>query len=132
MTKSRDNPMLGASRRSSRAHSAWKVEIHIARQLVSRSDSTRERISSAALLVKVTASTPSARRVLLRNEIGDAMRDDARLPRTGASENQQRSTRVLDRGTLFGVEGGEKVHEEGTRDQGQGWGSTTQCCASDP
>ncbi len=59
MTKSRDRPMSGASRRSRRAHSAWNVEIHIARQLVPSRLSTRVRISSAALLVKVTASTPS-------------------------------------------------------------------------
>ena len=55
MVKSRLRPMLWASRRSSRAHSAWKVEIHIARQSVSSSRSTRSRISCAALLVKVTA-----------------------------------------------------------------------------
>ena len=33
--------MFGASRRSRRAQSAWNVEIHIARQLVSSSASTR-------------------------------------------------------------------------------------------
>ena len=54
--------MCGASRRSSRAHSAWNVEIHICRQSTPSSVSTRVRISSAALLVKVTARTRSGRR----------------------------------------------------------------------
>ena len=55
MTKSRDKPTCDASRRNRRAHSAWKVEIHMRRQSVSSRRSTRVRISSAALLVKVTA-----------------------------------------------------------------------------
>jgi hypothetical protein len=59
MTKSRDRPMCGASRRSSRAHRAWNVEIHIRRQSMSSSDSTRRRISPAALFVKVTARISS-------------------------------------------------------------------------
>ena len=50
--------MCGASRRSSRAHRAWNVEIHIARQSVPSSASTLDRISCAALFVNVTASTP--------------------------------------------------------------------------
>ena len=54
------------------------------------------RISSAALLVKVTASTPSSSCDVLGDEIGDAMRDDARLPRSRAGENQQRPVRVRD------------------------------------
>ncbi|MNC91415.1 hypothetical protein D3C83_76740 [compost metagenome] len=55
MVKSRLRPMLWASRRNNRAHSAWNVETHMARQSVSSSRSTRSRISWAALLVKVTA-----------------------------------------------------------------------------
>src|SRR5687768_15107840 len=57
MTKSRLRPIAGASRRSSRAHSAWKVEIHMRLQSEPASDPTRARISSAALLVNVTART---------------------------------------------------------------------------
>ena len=57
MTKSRDKPIAGASRRSRRADSEWNVEIQRREQSVCRSADTRSRISSAALLVKVTAST---------------------------------------------------------------------------
>ena len=60
MTKSRDRPIAGASRRSSRADSEWNVEIHIREQSACKSADTRVRISSAALFVNVTASTPSA------------------------------------------------------------------------
>ena len=38
------------------------------------------------------------------------MGDDARLARTRAGQDQQRAIDVLDRGALFGVEGGEEVH----------------------
>src|SRR5260221_3964723 len=55
MTKSRERPIAGASRRRRRAHSEWKVETHMRPQLSPRSASTRARISSAALFVKVTA-----------------------------------------------------------------------------
>ena len=57
MTKSRERPTWAASRRSSRAQSAWKVEIHMPADVVPSSAATRSRISSAALFVKVTAST---------------------------------------------------------------------------
>ena len=57
MTKSRESPIAGASRRSSRAHSEWNVESQIWRQSSPSSCSTRPRISSAALFVNVTAST---------------------------------------------------------------------------
>jgi hypothetical protein len=60
MTKSRERPICGASRRSSRAQSAWKVEIHIRWQSARSSASTRARISPAALFVKVTARMRSA------------------------------------------------------------------------
>ena len=61
MTKSRDKPIAGASRRSSRAQSEWKVEIHMPEGSLPTSEATRCRISSAALFVKVTASTSSGR-----------------------------------------------------------------------
>src|SRR6185312_13792605 len=57
MTKSRERPIAGASRRSRRAQSAWNVDTHMPVTSEPSSDSTRARISSAALLVKVTAST---------------------------------------------------------------------------
>ena len=55
MTKSRDRPIAGASRRRSRAHSEWNVDSHILPQSEPSNDSTRVRISSAALFVNVTA-----------------------------------------------------------------------------
>ena len=90
MTKSRDRPMCGASRRSSRAQSAWNVEIHIPRQSTPSSVSTRVRISSAALLVKVTARIRSGVGRSLADEIGDAMGDDAGLAGARTSQDQQR------------------------------------------
>ena len=57
MTKSRDRPIFGASRRSSRAHRAWNVESQTPPAFVADQRSTRSRISSAALFVNVTAST---------------------------------------------------------------------------
>ena len=46
----------------------------------------------------------------LGDEVGDAMRDDARLPRSRAGEDQQRPVRVPHGGLLLGVQGGEKIH----------------------
>ncbi len=57
MTKSRDRPILGASRRSSRAHSAWNVDSQTPFASSPINPSTRSRISCAALFVNVTAST---------------------------------------------------------------------------
>ena len=57
MTKSRERPMCGASRRRSRAQRAWNVEIHMPLDVAPTSEPTRARISSAALFVNVTAST---------------------------------------------------------------------------
>ena len=56
-----------------------------------------------------------ARREAFGDEIRDAMRDDARLPRARARENQQRAVRVEDGRLLFGIEGGEEVHEGASR-----------------
>src|SRR5579864_3176792 len=77
MAKSRGRPALGASRRSRRAHSEWNVESHgCAGGTPARSSKseTRLRISSAALLVKVTArmdsaGTPRAMRLAMRKVI---------------------------------------------------------------
>ena len=55
MTKSRARPSAGASRRNSRAESAWNVDSQMCRQSSPTSRSTRSRISSEALFVKVTA-----------------------------------------------------------------------------
>ena len=68
------------------------------------------RISSAALLVKVTASTSSGVRVAVADEVGDAVRDDARLAGPGAGEDQQRPVDVQHGLALFGVERSRKIH----------------------
>ena len=57
MTKSRDRLIFGASRRSSRAQSEWKVDSQTRLAASPMSASTRSRISCDALLVNVTAST---------------------------------------------------------------------------
>src|SRR3990172_8737108 len=83
MTKSRESPMAGASRRRSLAHSEWNVDTHRRLQSEPRSASTRVRISSAALLVNVTASTslvcawPSPMRYAMRLAITRVLPDPA-------------------------------------------------------
>ena len=67
------------------------------RQSAPSSDSTRSRISSAALLVNVTASTSSGSRVAVADEVRDAEGDDARLARARAGEDQQRARRCAGR-----------------------------------
>ena len=44
------------------------------------------------------------------DEIGDAIRDDARLPRPGAGEDEQRPIAMKHGFALFGVQLGEEVH----------------------
>ena len=48
------------------------------------------------------------RDVLLADEPGDAVGDDAGLARSGAGEDEQRAFGGLDRGALFGIEMGEE------------------------
>ena len=52
--------MAGASRRSSRAHSEWNVDTHAPAAGVAQQRRHALRISSAALLVNVTATTSRA------------------------------------------------------------------------
>ncbi len=62
-------PNASASRRRMRTHAEWKVEIHMPSDASPSSDSTRSRISAAALFVKVMA----------RIWLGHASRDSMRL-----------------------------------------------------
>ena len=110
MTKSRDRPMCGASRRSSRAHSAWNVEIHIARQFVPSSDFDARAHLLGGLVREGDREHAVRRREAFGDEVRDAMRDDARLARSRARKDQQRAMRVPNRILLFGIEGGEEVH----------------------
>ena len=118
--------MCGASRRSSRAHSAWNVEIHICRQSMPSSVSTRVRISSAALLVKVTARMRSGGRCSLADEVRDAVRDDARLAGARAGQDQQRAVGLKDSFLLFGIEAGEEIQASFYRRHGPPEGGHSQ------
>ncbi len=53
--------------------------------------------------------------VALLDEMGDAVRDDARLTGAGAGQDEQRPVDVLDGRALFGVQGGEEVHRLAAR-----------------
>ena len=84
--------MAGASRRSSRAHSEWNVETHMpAARRRPAAPRRASRISSAALLVNVTARTSCGCGVAVADEVGDAAGDDARLAGARASEDEQRA-----------------------------------------
>jgi hypothetical protein len=69
------------------------------------------RISSAALLVKVTARILRPG-VAVADEMGDPARDDAGLARSRAGEDQQRSIDVENGLSLFRIEGVEQVHSD--------------------
>ena len=58
------------------------------------SEATRSRISPAALLVKVTARIADGGHVFRRDEMRDAMSDDARFAAARACQDQQRPFRV--------------------------------------
>jgi hypothetical protein len=44
------------------------------------------------------------------DQVGDAVGDDARLPRAGAGQDQHRPFHGLDRFSLLGIQLGEKIH----------------------
>ena len=79
-----------------RAQAAWKVMTHIARVRRPSRTSTRSRISWAALFVNVIARISLARAWPRALEVGDAVREDARLAGAGAGEDEQRAVAVDD------------------------------------
>ena len=102
--------MCGASRRSSRAQSAWNVEIHICRQSTrSKRFDTRPHLFRR-FVGEGDGEDAIGIRQTLADEVCDAMRDDAGLAGARARENQQRTVRLENGGLLFGIERGEKVH----------------------
>ncbi len=109
MTKSRDRPMCGASRRSRRAHSAWNVEIHICRQSMPSSACD----ARAHLLRRLVGEGDGEDAIGLgdaaADEVGDAVRDDARLAGARAGEDQERAFRLEYSFVLFRIEAGEKI-----------------------
>ena len=108
MTKSRDSPMAGASRRSSRAHSEWNVDTHMPAAV-----RAEQRLDARAHLfgglVRERDGEDFVRlRVTVADEVRDPARDDARLARAGAGKNQQRTVDVQNGFALFGIEGSRK------------------------
>ena len=110
MTKSRERPIAGASRRSSRAQSAWNVETHMRLQ----SDAEQRFDARAHLFGGLVGEGDGEHLVRLgvavADEVRDAAGDDARLARSGAGEDQQRPADVQDGFALFGIEGFQELH----------------------
>ena len=77
---------------------------HMPRVECPSSSSTRSRISCAALLVKVMASSSPARARPGLHEPGDAVGEHARLARAGAGQDEQRAFAVGHGGALGRVE----------------------------
>ena len=105
MTKSRDRPMAGASRRSSRAHSAWNVDTHM--PVTVRAE---QRLDPRAHFFRGFVGERDGEdfvrfRVAVADEVRDAAGDDPGLPRPGSGEDQQRAFGVKNGFALFGVEG---------------------------
>ena len=69
-----------------------------------RSASTRERISAAALLVKVTARMRSGSESALADEVRNSVSNDACLARAGARQDEKRTLRLENSIPLFGIE----------------------------
>ena len=96
--------MAGASRRSSRAHSEWKVETHMRLQSEPRSALDARPHLLRGLVREGDGEHFVRLRVAVADEIRDAAGDDARLARSRAGEDQQRPVGVQDRVALFGVQ----------------------------
>ncbi len=92
----------------------WKVPIHSAEPGRPSSDSTRPRISPAALFVNVTARMPCGDALFRLDDPRDPMGEHAGLAAARAGEHQNRPHRGGDRLTLRVVEGVQnrgQVHE---------------------
>ena len=101
--------MRGASRLSSRAHSEWNVDSQIP---LHASPSTRfDALAHLAggFVGERDREHLVRRRMAVADEVRDAVRDDARLPRARARQNQQRPIDAEHRFTLFRIE----IFEEG-------------------
>ena len=91
MTKSRDRPIAGASRRSSRAHSEWNVDTHMPLTV-----GAEQRLDARAHFLRGLVGERDRQDfvrlgVAVADEVRDAAGDDARLAGAGAGEDQQRS-----------------------------------------
>ena len=105
-----------------RAHSAWNVPSHRPSTGRPRIAPTRSRISRAALLVKVTASTWPGDGAAGQQDMGEAGGQDAGLAGARAGQHQQRPVDGFDRFALLGVQAGQVVGHAGTHGAGgMGW-----------
>ena len=110
MTKSRDRPMCGASRRSSRAHSEWNVESQTPVATSGRSAPRRARASPGGLVGEGDRQHLVRARVAVADEVGDAVRDDAASSRSPRRRGSAADHPVQHGFALFGVELVEEVH----------------------
>ena len=101
-------------------HSPWKVPTHMPRVLMGSIADSRVSISRAALLVKVTASTPAGLTLPGLDEVGDARGEHARLAAAGAGEDEGGFAGKGDGPELLGVQACEEVgHAGGLRNRGR-------------
>ena len=103
MTKSRGRPIAVASRRSRRAQSAWKVDIQ-----EPAIDAPEQRFDARTHFFRCLVGEGDGKnfiglREAFGDEVRDSLRDDARLARAGAGQDQQRPVDVQDRVALFGI-----------------------------
>ena len=119
MTKSRDSPISGASRRSRRAQSEWNVESHTPPAVVAD-----ELLDALPHLLRRLVRERDRQHlpglgVAVADEVRDPERDDARLARTGARKDQQRPVAVEHGLALFRIQLSRKfmagVHYSGSR-----------------
>ena len=84
---------------------AWNVPTQRARAISAPQSFVEARAHLAGGLVGERHGEDAPRRdALARDEVGDAIRDDARLAAAGAGEDEERALRVGDRGGLRIVE----------------------------
>ena len=104
MTKSRERPIAGASRRSRRAQREWKVEIHIFRTVGLQQRRHARPHLFGGLVGEGDGEDAIGRRQAGRDDVSDPMRDDTRLPRTGAGQNEHGAIGVQHSLALLGIE----------------------------
>ena len=83
----------------------WNVDTHMPRQRGPTRPARRSRISAAALFVNVMARISQGATPVVLDEVGNAVREHARLARAGAGEYEQRPVDGDDRLALRPVQG---------------------------
>ena len=112
-----------------RTHAEWNVDTHIFCATGPTSASTRDFISSAALLVNVMARISNGLTPLIADEVGDAVGQHPGLARARAGHHQQRTLGVDDRVGLHRVEPLEQV-ADGVVDVPLGVDAGGRACAA--